>query len=52
VIAEHCAVFASLIETCKMNDIDPLAKQYVDDVGLREVTCQVAPLTCGNLPWE
>jgi hypothetical protein len=25
VIAEHCAVFASLIETCKLNDIDPLA---------------------------
>jgi hypothetical protein len=25
VIAEHCAVFASLIETCKLNDVDPLA---------------------------
>jgi hypothetical protein len=25
VIAEHCAVFASLIETCKLNDVYPLA---------------------------
>jgi hypothetical protein len=23
--AEHCAVIASLIETCKLNDGDPLA---------------------------
>jgi hypothetical protein len=23
--AEHCAVIASLIETCKLNDVDPLA---------------------------
>jgi hypothetical protein len=25
VIAEHCAVFASLIETCTLNDVYPLA---------------------------
>jgi transposase len=23
--AEHCAVIASLVETCKLNDVDPLA---------------------------
>jgi transposase len=23
--AEHCAVIASLIKTCKLNDVDPLA---------------------------
>jgi transposase len=23
--AEHCAVIASVIETCKLNDVDPLA---------------------------
>jgi hypothetical protein len=23
--AEHCAVIASPIETCKLNDVDPLA---------------------------
>jgi hypothetical protein len=22
--AEHCAIIASLIETCKLNDVDPL----------------------------
>jgi hypothetical protein len=23
--AKHCAVIASVIETCKLNDVDPLA---------------------------
>jgi len=23
--AEHCAVIASVIETCKLNDVDPFA---------------------------
>jgi len=55
--AEHWATVASLIETCKLNDIDPLA--YLTDVLTRIVNAAISISCCRGLtesktskPWH
>ena len=47
--AEHWAVIASLIETCKLNDVDPLA--YLTDVLTRIVNGHPNRDIDQILPW-
>ena len=47
--AEHWAVIASLIETCKLNDVDPLA--YLTDVLTRIVNGHPNRDIDQLLPW-
>ena len=47
--AEHWAIIASLIETCKLNDIDPLG--YLTDVLIRIVNGHPNRDIDGLLPW-
>ena len=47
--AEHGAVIASLTETCKLNDIDPLA--YLSDVLIRIVNGHPNRDIDQLLPW-
>jgi hypothetical protein len=47
--AEHWAIIASLIETCKLNDIDPLA--YLTDVLTRIVNGHPNSEIDQLLPW-
>jgi hypothetical protein len=47
--AEHWATIASLIETCKLNDLDPLA--YLTDVLTRIVNGHPNSDTDQLLPW-
>jgi transposase len=47
--AEHWAVVASLIETCKLNDVDPLA--YLTDVLIRIVSGHPNSEIDQLLPW-
>ena len=47
--AEHWAAIASLIETCKLNDVDPLA--YLTDVLTRIVNGHPNSEVDQLLPW-
>ena len=47
--AEHWAIIASLIETCKLNDVDPLA--YLTDVLTRIVNGHPNSDIDQLLPW-
>jgi hypothetical protein len=47
--AEHWAVVASLVETCKLNDVDPLA--YLTDVLTRIVNGHPNRDIDQALPW-
>jgi transposase len=47
--AEHWAAIASLIETCKLNDVDPLA--YLTDVLTRIVNGHPNSAIDQLLPW-
>jgi len=47
--AEHWAVIASLVETCKLNDVDPLA--YLTDVLTRIVKGHPNRNIDQLLPW-
>ena len=47
--AEHWAIIASLIETCKLNDVDPLA--YLTDVLTRIVNGHPTNAIDQLLPW-
>ena len=47
--AEHWAIIASLIETCKLNDVDPLA--YLTDVLTRIVSGHPNSDIDKLLPW-
>jgi len=47
--AEHWAVIASLIETCKLNDVEPLA--YLTDVLARIVNGHPNSQINDLLPW-